>query len=785
MTGDGSGGTGDDPASGAPTDTLAAAARALRAEARATNERRLLLLHGDRERTAAATARALDAAGVDRGAVALVGETDRAWAAERVPPRHADDLLGTERAAVVLDAHDTCRPNALGQVAGVVAGGGLLVVCAPPLDDWSAAACAFHRSLAVPPFDVEQVATRYHERLATLACVHPGVAVYDADADVLACDGLTDPAPRLVRPGEPTRPTPPADAAFPAAAYDACLTADQAEAVAALETLRAPAVAVVEADRGRGKSAAAGIAAACLAADGDSVLVTAPNAAAVAPLFERARALLETLGESTGPPPDDDGDAPESPVATVETAAGGAVAFAAPPEAAERVEDGDGPDVLVVDEAAALPVRLLERLLAAERVAYVSTVHGYEGAGRGFDVRFRGGLDDEARPVVEVRLDEPIRYAAGDPVEVWAFRVLALDASPAADQLVTDAGPATVDERALGPEDLLANEPLLRETVGLLVAAHYRTEPNDLARLLDAPNVSVRALTHDGHVASVALLGREGSLPADRRARMYEGERVPGNMLPDVLTSQLRDEAAGALAGARVLRIATHHAVRSRGLGSHLLDAVADALGEDLDWLGVGYGATPGLLSFWAANGYRSVHVSTRRNERSGEHSALMLRPTSPAGRELCARHAAAFADRIGPALADALDGLEPDVVRGVLRAAGVERAPDLDDRGWRLVAGAAFGPALYDVDPGPFRELALAHLLDPADPTLLDDGDERLLVAKVLQARPWGEVAGTLGYVSRAECMRALGRAYRPLVETYGGAVAEAERERFTGDGA
>jgi len=94
---------------------------------------------------------------------------------------------------------------------------------------------------------------------------------------------------------------------------------------------------------------------------------------------------------------------------------------------------------------------------------------------------------------------------------VWAFRALLLDARPPVEPLVDDATPESVDYRRLEAAEALADERLLREAFGLLVLAHYRTEPNDLARLLDAPNLEARALTHDGHVVSVALLAREGN----------------------------------------------------------------------------------------------------------------------------------------------------------------------------------------------------------------------------------------------------------------------------------
>lgn len=751
------------------TDRVADLAAALREEAREADERRLLALHGPRERTLALADAALDAADLDREAVPLVARR-AALDCERVAPREADRLLGTTSPGLVLDLTDTCAPNALGQVAGVVDGGGLLVLLCPSLADWPAADCAFHRSLAVPPATVDAVTARYHDRLAALLRAHRGVAVVDAADGTVETDGLTDPAPR--RP--PPAPEPPADPGYPTAVYRACLTADQAEAVAALECLREPgAAAVLEADRGRGKSAAAGLAAGALAAAGETVLVTAPDRAGTRALFERARALLVDLGALAAA----DTGGPDAVVA----AGGGRVTYVDPEAAAERAGEAD---VLLVDEAAGLPVRRLEAYLAADRVAFVTTVHGYEGTGRGFEVRFRDRLAETDRPVTEVTLTTPVRYAAGDPVEVWATRTLALDARPPVTPLVADARPETVRPAAPDAATLAADEGLLRAVFGLLVEAHYRTEPADLARLLDAPNVEVRTLVHGtgqtAAVVSVALLAAEGGLDAATRADIYEGARVAGNMLPDVFASQLRDEAAAEPRGRRVLRIATHRAARSRGLGSRLLTAVAEAHADDIDWLGVGFGATPRLLRFWAANGYGTVHLATTRNDTSGEYSALLLRPCSPAGRALQERLATWFLERIPAVLADALGDLDPDVVRAALRATDATPTLDLAERDWRVVAGAGHGPGLYDVDPRPFRRLAMAHLVDPVDPALLDAGAERLLVRKVLQAHDWETVAAELGYHSRAECMRALGRAYAALADAYGGETVTAERERY-----
>ena len=753
---------------------VGAVASALRREATTTNERRVLVLSGDRRTCYDAAETVLDAIDADRSETTLVGSTD-ALGCERVAHRNADELLGRTREAVIFDAHDGLPPNAFGRVVGAVDGGGVLLFCTPPLDDWPNRPDPFDEALAVPPFSVDDVTGNFRRRFVERLRAHRGIAIVDVDSGRVECDGLTDPAPRLVDSRE--RPTPRGDV-FADAAYDACLTDDQSGAVRDLEALAEPSQAVVvEADRGRGKSSAAGLAAGSLAAGGDDVLVTAPEFRSAAELFARASELLDVLGVEREPGNDvsSSRDVPRR----IDLSDGGSVRFAESTAAAERA---DTADVLIVDEAAAFPVALLERFLAADRVAFATTVHGYEGAGRGFSVRFRDRLDESSHEVTDVSLTEPIRYAPGDPVEVWAFDALLLDARPAVDPLVEDATPGRVEHRVLSAAELLADDVLFRETFGLLVLAHYRTEPNDLARLLDGPNLTVHALFLDGHVVSVVLLAREGGLSAEQRAAMYDGERVRGNMFPDVLTTQLRDERAAEPIGWRVVRIATHHAARSRGLGSALLDAVrAHAIDEGLDWLSVGYGATPELLRFWDANGFSTLHFSTTRNDTSGEHSAIMIDPLSGDGHALRDRTAERFRGRIGGVLSDALDGADPDIVRATLRTISGSVPLDLTDWEWRVVVGAAYGPGLFDASPRPFRRLALAYFVDsPGGTDRLDDRQERLLVLRVLQAHDWETVTECLGYHSTGECKRAIGSVFQPLVDRYGTEIALEERARY-----
>ena len=225
-----------------------------------------------------------------------------------------------------------------------------------------------------------------------------------------------------------------------------------AEAVARLTRLRRRRPLVLTADRGRGKSAALGIACArLLAPGGPRLLVTAPRPAAVAALFERLEALCpggRRRGHAFALGP-------------------GRVDFLPPDELtalARRGEVGGPGQWLLVDEAAAIPAPLLgEWLEAFPRIAFATTVHGYEGSGRGFALRFRRRLERRTPEWQGCHLSEPIRWAAGDPLEALITRLLLLDAEPG------DAVDVPPTLRRVRRAELAADEPRLNALFGLLV----------------------------------------------------------------------------------------------------------------------------------------------------------------------------------------------------------------------------------------------------------------------------------------------------------------------------
>lgn len=574
-----------------------------------------------------------------------VGGTGNSGAGdESVPPevaRHtlpmskARQLLGAERDLIVMDAVSLGAgfdPDAFGALSGTLRAGGLLILMTP--EDWGAAPDADYARLAAHPWRPEALTSHYLARLARLLTNSPQVMVWPPAS-----------SPRFPDWPDASPPAPPPDDAD-------CLTRDQAEVVVRLVSLRRRRPLVITADRGRGKSAALGIACARRLMQGDQeILITAPRVGAVEPLFERLAALCPD-GERRG---------------QAFHAHGGAVRFVAPDalsDLVERGEAGGAGQCLLVDEAAAIPAALLgEWLDAFPRLAFATTVHGYEGAGRGFALRFRQRLDQQTPDWRAIRLSEPIRWADNDPLEALTTQLLLLDAEPATP------GGGTLRRVELPTAKLAGDEARLRAFFGLLVQAHYRTTPSDLRRLLDAPETRLVALEDDGGPQAVMIVADEGGFSPELAERVARGERrLRGHLLAQSLAAHAGERRALTARLRRVLRIAVHPHCRRQGLGQRLIESERRlAADQGIDLFGASFGAEPGLMAFWRSEGMSAVRLGLARETSTGEHAVMVLTATSPLGRALEERLVQRFHRQLPGLLAFELGELDPEIALALL----------------------------------------------------------------------------------------------------------------------
>ncbi|MBU0553823.1 GNAT family N-acetyltransferase [Myxococcota bacterium] len=689
-----------------------------------------------------------------RQAVALIGP--QAWGqavAALLTPSvgrrafdSAEDLLSLARAELgtstdhlIIDLHEDVNPNVLGALSGTVRGGGLMIFLLPTR--WGAQPTRVTRlaSSGGPP-----PTARFPQRLRQMLTRAALVLTPDA------------PLPEAPSPEGALAPTPPIDAF--------CRTDDQMRAVATLLKVakgRKRRPAVLTSDRGRGKSSALGIAAGYLVKKGQRVLLTAPHRAAVEPVFERAAQL-------TGQPIEGN---------TLSMGAG-ALRFVPPGQLLAEPHEAD---VVFVDEAAALPIPILERILQRHaRVAFATTVHGYEGTGRGFALRFQEALTRHGAGARAVQLSAPIRWAEGDPLERLMFDLLLLDASAAEDEAVRAAeAEACVVER-LDVAALAEDEPKLRALFGLLVMAHYRTSPADLERLLDAGHMEVFALTWRGLVVGAALLGREGGLSEGLSAAIFEGRRRPrGHLLPETLSAHLGLEQAPMQRALRVIRVAIHPAVQARGLGGRLLEGITRfAERAGIDYLGSVFGATPQLLRFWTRQGLTPIRVGVQRGKSTGERAVVVIKPLSARAHALLDGARARFLAGLPDALTLVMPDMEPALVEALMREPA-DTPPALDAATWRDLVACAFGGRGFALTAWATRALVTAMAQSPEFATLTPL-TRRLLIRKALLGHSWEALVEADDFERPKEAMAAFNEALRPWVLRWGGPEMAALAARF-----
>ncbi len=721
----------------------------LRQEAVRTFQRRMLVLSGD-ARWCRRQARALLDA-LSLSPLLWLGEQapDNVWQLEAA---RAHKVLGRELALAVFDAHDGFDADAFGAIGGSVQGGGLLVLLIPPLAQWTQASEPLQQQRAS-----REGTARFLQRLVVALLAAEGIAVIGQDESGGA---------RMVVQREPRQALAAQRPVNAGLHIEACLTADQCRAVEALEKVcsghrHRPLVLV--SDRGRGKSSALGIASARLLRQGvQEIVVTAPRLDAVEPLFAHAARLL-----------------PGAETARGRVRYGTAVVRFLPPD--ELVHYTGRPGLVLVDEAAAIPAPLLERLLARfARIAFASTIHGYEGTGRGFAVRFQRVLDASTPGWSECRLETPIRWAMGDPLERLLFHALLLDAAPVAEAQLSELSTRQCVIERLDRDVLVNDEVTLGELFGLLVLAHYRTSPADLQQLLDGTELEVWTARQEGHVVATALVSLEGGFDEALAREIWLGRRRPrGHLLAQSLLAHAGFIEAAPLRYARIMRIAVHPQLQRQGLGSRLVSAIGTHYEQaGLDALGASFGATADLLDFWAGCGLLPVHLGIGRGKSSGTHAAVVLKALSDAAGGLFQRTRERWNRQLPELLESVYQDLEPPLADALLQHCdgGGVSGGELEPQDWQELLAFAFGLRGYELTLVALRRLVATALEDEAVAGLLSSVQRSLLLGRVMQGRGWSEVAAAHGLSGRAQVLEALREAARALVLHYG---SEAVREQ------
>ncbi len=488
--------------------------------------------------------------------------------------------LGREVDALVFDAHSGFDPNIFALLCGTVKAGGALILLTPALERWDLHADPVNNRCSIWGQSVQR--SRYLARLS--------LRIPDT-SQLLVQQGKEPRCVKLLK----NESTP---SSFNEQKKLVHQLADQFE--------NAPVqLAIISGDRGRGKSAALGQLAAEFARRGaHRLLVSAPRKAAVDVLLVHARNHW----------PD---DAPK-----LETC----LNFVSPDSLSLEPQ---ACDVLLVDEMGGIHLGLLTKLLAQyPRLIMAGTVHGYEGAGRGFHTRLRNHVVDHYPHGYWSNLQQPIRWASDDPLERSCNDLLMLNAESKA----IDTDCAAFDW--LDRNSLAIDEPLLRQIYGLLATAHYRTRPLDLRQMLDGPNLRLAVLRREETVLAACLVAQEGPINDDELiAEIMAGRRRPsGHLLPQLLLQKRQIPLAATGTFWRVVRIAVQPECQNQGFGSELLQHLQrEARAAGINFIGSIFAADGRVIRFWTRAEYHPVLLGDNCEATSGSYALTVLKPLTSA----------------------------------------------------------------------------------------------------------------------------------------------------------
>ena len=343
------------------------------------------------------------------------------------------------------------------------------------------------------------------------------------------------------------------------------------------------------AKRGRGKSALLGMLANQIQA---SVYLTAPNKSAIHSVIEFSEREIE---------------------------------FIAPDELSIRLQNE--PEFsqsawLLVDEAAMIPLPLLQEYSQYfQHIVFSTTIHSYEGTGRGFELKFKRKIN---RTFQHFELKQPLRWQENDLLEDFIDDLLLLNAEDAFQQFPFQPHLPYQIREVQKPHHIA-------EFYSLMTLAHYRTSPLDLRRLLDGENQRFYFAEYQQNLLGAIWSLEEGNMADDELIiQIQQGKRRPkGNLVPQALCFYENLSQACKLRSLRISRIAVQPNWQKQGIGQNLMKFMENS---EVDFLSVSFGYTDELAKFWQKCGFVLVHLGEHQEASSGCYSAIALKGLSKEG---------------------------------------------------------------------------------------------------------------------------------------------------------
>lgn len=632
------------------------------------------------------------------------------------------EQLGQETDSVVIDVQAGLNANSLGIASGMIRAGGLLILLTPDLEEWRTLENPDNKRLLNSPYQIKEAMPYFTQHL---------IKQWQADSKTPAV---------WLNEGEEyknklSEKNPPPSATFHPKAIQTLPTSEQTQAILAIDSVafghrKRPLV--ITADRGRGKSSTLGLAAIhCLIEGKTHIVLTASRLDQAKIAFIQATQALSELSKT------------HDIILSVQQT--GRICFTfndqekvfefvAPDQ---LIREATQADILLVDEAAHLPTPLLTELLKHHhRMVFATTLHGYEGSGRGFELRFKKVLTQQTPDWKSCHLQEPIRWADQDPLESAINHALFLNAANSSTKPPTEHFPActiidqNVEFQEICIQSLLADTPLFHSLFRLLVQAHYQTSPNDLQLLLSAPNLKIIIAKQEGHLIGVVLCVEEGKI-------MPKMKRVHGHLVPQLLVKHYALSDFFMLSSWRIMRIAVHPHIQREGIGKQLLNYLKHtAQQQKVDYLSSSFGASEELLPFWFQQGYTPVHVGVKRDKSSGSHNMIVTKALTPMAQQAIANIQRAFQAQFPHILMESLPYFSAAMSLTILKSFRFKtHTPHIEE----AVNQFRQGIRAYESVSGQLWEWSIrnAHILS-LEPERL----QNIWCDKVLKKQPWAEVA-------------------------------------------